>query len=267
MMFAKAVIPAKAGIPCQLWGIPRQARNDGVGRHGGVGERIPRLTPYLSEVKRGMALRQKSSQLGRHFKLRIVLGIFSRIFAISFSAKRRLYTGLFFCLECGIVVKMDWRFFMKIRRGLYVLGLCGALALGAAFFGPLVGFAAGGPDDPMVTQSYVHQAIERALAGVSGISGVVACEGAIFTPVQVFAGQVILGHEGTEMILRSGEALANVPGADGIVNATSGIDLFHGSMIPNNNYLIIPRADGRGIWALTDIWLIVKGDFDIITTP
>jgi hypothetical protein len=160
----------------------------------------------------------------------------------------------------------------KTRKALYTLGLCGALALGFLMNGSLMGSAnPGGPQDPLVTQSYVDQAIRQALADFAGAphdgAPKAECAGLTFVPVRIFAGHVILGGEGTEIILRSGEAAAFVPGPDGIVNTTVGADMHHGTQIATNHYLIIPRADGRGIMAITDAWFMVKGDFEVVLAP
>ncbi|MCL2236202.1 MAG: hypothetical protein FWB98_07165, partial [Defluviitaleaceae bacterium] len=134
----------------------------------------------------------------------------------------------------------------KFQKGMYILGIAGALTVGALLGGNtgLVGSAnPGSADDPLVTRSYVHQAVQRALqdlpAGVGGSSSVA------FAPVQVSAGNVILGGEGSVVILRSGIATAHVPGPDGIVNTSLGVDMFQGDHIITNHYLIIPRNDGR----------------------
>lgn len=155
----------------------------------------------------------------------------------------------------------------KIRQGMYIFGLAGAVAFGAFLGGNtgLVGSAnPGSVDDPLVTRSYVHQAVGRALQDFSvGGQGMSMA----FAPVHVLANHVILGGEGTVIILRSGIATAHVPGADGIVNTSLGSDMFHGDHIVTNHYLIIPRNDGRGVYASTDAWFLVQGDFQIVALP
>jgi len=170
------------------------------------------------------------------------------------------------------------------RKALYMLGLCGALVLGfavnGAFNGVLVGSSnPGGPQDPLVTQSYVDQAIALALAEFGKDFACDSCEGRVgephgdncvgmtFTPVRIFAGWMIMGGEGTEIILRSGEAAIFAPGPDGVVNTTIGADMPHNAGVTANHYLIIPRADGRAIRAITDAWFMVKGNFDITLAP
>jgi len=152
---------------------------------------------------------------------------------------------------------------MKIRKGLYIAGLCAALVFGAVSHAFLQASEAGGAGDPLVTQSYVHQLVNQTLAAL-GQAGAGTTEPFIFQPVQIFAGQTLIGHEGTEIILRAGQGVAVVSGDAGIVNVTSGIDISHGLVIPTNHYLIVPRHDGRGILALTTVYLMVKGGYDII---
>ncbi len=84
-----------------------------------------------------------------------------------------------------------------------------------------------------------------------------------YTPVFASAGQVVIGDEGCEIILRSGKAVGYVPVENGIVNATDGSEVFDGNTIKENNLLIIPRSDGRGVLAVSDSWFIVKGSYTI----
>lgn len=85
----------------------------------------------------------------------------------------------------------------------------------------------------------------------------------IYTSVYVATGQVVLGSDGTEMILRSGKATAYVTGVAGIVNATSGTELKNNAKINLNNILIIPRGDGRGVKVTENAWFMIKGEYKI----
>ena len=157
---------------------------------------------------------------------------------------------------------------MKIRKSLYIAGLCGAALFGGMFLGSASTQAEPGtPTDPIVTQSYVHRFVADAIAGLNvptATAPAAPAESAVFTPIHVMAGHVLLGNEGTEIILRSGQAMANVPGTDGLTNLTIGADMAHGTSISANHLLVVPRRDGRGIWALSDAWMLVKGDFEIV---
>ncbi|MDR1066036.1 MAG: hypothetical protein LBL35_01190 [Clostridiales bacterium] len=123
--------------------------------------------------------------------------------------------------------------------------------------------APGGPDDPVVTKSYVDEQIKAALGSLTDNPAETAADNAAFTPVFAAAGQYVIGHEGAEIILRSGLATARCPGEDGVTNVTQGADLPDGARLSANNLIIIPRYDGRGVKAETDAWFLVKGGYDI----
>ena len=175
-----------------------------------------------------------------------------------------------------------------MRKRIYILGLGLAfLAGGLIAGGSWLSANPGGAEDPLVSRSYVDMRINEIvqlinaqgagqqvdteavvneiLADITGFFGAAAGDDMGFTPVHVNAGQMILGGEGVEIIRRSGSATAHVPGSDGIVNASAGLDLDHGHPISANHLLIIPREDGRGIRATTDSWFIIRGEFTIIT--
>jgi len=161
-----------------------------------------------------------------------------------------------------------------MKKKLYILGA--ALVITFAAGGAIAGSTPGSPEDPLVSRSYVDMRfnelsqaaagqvnmeiiVSEALAAITAFYG----DAVAYTPVFVPAGQILLAGEGTEIILRSGNATAHVPGADGIVNVTTGQDMGAGATIARNNLLIVPRDDGRGILAATDAWFIVKGSYTI----
>lgn len=138
---------------------------------------------------------------------------------------------------------------------------------------------AGGSEDPVVTKSYVDKKLAEISGGSSSAElseyqlefiieevkrelGQGNATGS-YVPVQVFAGQTLIGQEGTEVILRSGSASVYTEGVDGIVNVTSGQDIKNGNGVEKNNLLIIPRSDGRGVTCTLDSWFMVKGGYSI----
>ncbi len=102
----------------------------------------------------------------------------------------------------------------------------------------------GSETDPVVTKSYVDSRTS-------------------YSPISLTAGQKLIGGEGTEIILRSGEATAIDNGANGISDLTIGTDLMTGSQVGTNHLLLVPRNDGRGITAITDIWVMIRGTYTI----
>ncbi len=109
----------------------------------------------------------------------------------------------------------------------------------------------GSEQDPLVTKSYVDEMI--------GQIGKTA-----FEVVEVPAGKTLIGKAGTEIILRSGSALAIDSQLGGLSDVTAGADLRARQNIPANHLLIIPRDDGRGISASQNIIVMVRGDYEVI---
>ena len=129
----------------------------------------------------------------------------------------------------------------------------------------------GSEQDPVVTLSYVKAQIEELKAYVDsktiGSGGqeeaVTADTIPTYEIVNLKSRQKLIGKESTEIILRSGEAEAIDNGVNGISDLTEGKDLLSGDVVNLNHLLIVPRDDGRGIRALTEIYLMVKGEYEI----
>ncbi|PKM85074.1 MAG: hypothetical protein CVU86_04250 [Firmicutes bacterium HGW-Firmicutes-11] len=112
----------------------------------------------------------------------------------------------------------------------------------------------GSAEDPVVTKSYVDAQIAALKTGGTA---------SVFEPINVKAGQKLIGGAGTELILRSGDAYAIDNGVDGLSDVTSAKDLKGGVTITANHLLLVPRADGRGLEAGSDLWVMVKGSYTI----
>ena len=179
---------------------------------------------------------------------------------------------------------------MKTRRKapLAVILTVGALAL-------LLGAAAGSQTDPLVTMSYLNnvntpailqqvdaaldsreQALVdkldevadtysrevEALIGTSGGSSGSGDAAVVFSAVEVKAGQQLLGSIGCELLLRSGSATCVASSSPGLVDSTDGTTLASGGAVqPNHLYLI--TADGRGLQAVTDVTVMVRGSYSL----
>lgn len=128
-----------------------------------------------------------------------------------------------------------------LRRFLPVLVALVALVSGV-WFGHVTAQTPepGSSADPLVSKSYVDQL-------------------SLFRVVTVPAGQAIIGEGGTEIVLRGGKATAIVTEQGGLLNVTRGVDMKQGEEIAPNNLIVIPRSDGRGFKAETDLVLMVKG--------
>ena len=113
----------------------------------------------------------------------------------------------------------------------------------------------GSEGDPVVTKSYVDSQIAQLKGGGTASN--------TYVVVQVGAGQRLLGKSGTEIILRSGEATAIDNGANGVSDMTAGKDLMTGQSVGQNHLLLVPKDDGRGILATTDLFVMVRGAYSI----
>jgi hypothetical protein len=173
----------------------------------------------------------------------------------------------------------------KIMFGAAVLVL--SLALSYAF--AVNGTAnLGGTSDPVVTRSYVDAEIAKMRAEIlAAVPQSFSCDcdkdawiletllrvdslfagnfvNTGFEPIFIQAGQVLIGDMGTEIILRSGTAVAHSESAaGGVTNVTVGADMQSGDRVTHNHLLIVPRGDGRGLIAMTDIWVMIKGGYKI----
>ncbi|MDR0424566.1 MAG: hypothetical protein LBH39_03800 [Clostridiales Family XIII bacterium] len=133
------------------------------------------------------------------------------------------------------------------KLAIAVGGLLAAGLLSAAVYAAAAD--PGSEGDPLVTKSYVDQLLSKM--------------GAVFVPLEVKEGQKLVGSEGTELILRSGEATAVGAEENGVSDLTAGKDLMTGDIVEANHLLIVPRGDGRGITAETDVWLMIKGGYSL----
>lgn len=161
---------------------------------------------------------------------------------------------------------------LKIALGIIVLSVSTVYAADSLI---------GTDNDPVVTKSYV----DKLFASVTGGSnsqleakvaeqqqlielllkqvGELQDNASGFQIVTVQAGSTIYGKQGSEMIIRSGQGTIIASAGGGVQDVTDGVDLSGGQAAPNNNMLIIPREDGRGIRASKTMVIMVRGGYTI----
>lgn len=164
-----------------------------------------------------------------------------------------------------------------------------AIILGILVVGTSVYAAKGDPgssNDPLVTKSYVDNKIAE-VSGSASSSDLSKLESKIqaqtqmidvltqeinnlkeqgsssYEVVTVPAGQSIIGKQGTEIIVRSGNGQVLASAGGGLQDMTEGKDLLAGSSVPKYHLVIIPREDGRGIYAEKDLIVMVRGGYNI----
>lgn len=108
----------------------------------------------------------------------------------------------------------------------------------------------GSAEDPLVTKSYVDQQVaklvseelaKRGSAGSGGTSN--ANEMKIVT---VGNKQRLIADAGSEVIVRTGQAVAYVTDNTGLSDVTDGKNISHGQPVLKDHLILFPR-DGRGI--------------------
>ena len=111
-------------------------------------------------------------------------------------------------------------------------------------------------DDPVISLSYLTEIfmpkVEKKIN-----------ETAVFSVVTVEEDDTFVAGAGCEFILRGGEATVNASKNGGLSDVTDGADLAQDTPVPANHHLIVPRDDGRGFEAVTDVIILVKGTYEI----
>ena len=150
---------------------------------------------------------------------------------------------------------------MKSRM---IKALIAAVAILAVIGGTIVLAEPGDTDDPVVTKSYIVDVVvpqlkayvEQKMSGGSSDS-----YSEKFSVVNVNSGQTVVFDAGAEFILRKGSGTVIGSDQGGLADTTVGYDLGDGSALPANHLLIVPRDDGRGFSATSDVIVKIKGGY------
>ncbi|MCH1642115.1 hypothetical protein MJ257_18615 [Paenibacillus timonensis] len=133
----------------------------------------------------------------------------------------------------------------------------------------------GTADDPVVTKSYVDQAIQQAIGGGGGFStpstpstgssGSSSSDAGIQI-VEVKPGKILVAAAGAEFIVRSGKAVIYSSDSNGVADLTDGKDITNGGAVANNHLLSFPR-EGRGIQVqegdTNNLIVMVRGGYQL----
>lgn len=151
-------------------------------------------------------------------------------------------------------------------KRIWKLGMASLAVGGGIWIGSVMNISAEGAsissqpgtaNDPVVTKSYVDQAIKNVVSGsTSGNTSGTTSGSTSTTPstttedelkiVVVKPGKRLIAGAGTEFIVRSGKAVIYSEDANGVADLTQGEDLSSGTAVTNNHLLSFPR-EGRGI--------------------
>ncbi|MBE6622052.1 MAG: hypothetical protein E7630_03765 [Ruminococcaceae bacterium] len=134
-------------------------------------------------------------------------------------------------------------------------------------------------DDPLVSLSYVNdvlgpeimaQVLSKIETEYVKISDIGMASAGSYTYVTLKKGQTLMAKACCEVVLLEGTATtvvtssANVAAGVGISDLTAGTVNVNGSLLPANHYMVIPKADGRGLVVSSDTAIIlVRGEYNI----
>ena len=143
--------------------------------------------------------------------------------------------------------------------------------------------SAGGPDDPLVTLSYLNgtftsqvkdmvdqtvnqrkaemeQSLNSILAGYGG-SG--ASAGSVFTVVTLTQGQSLVGDVGCEVMLRVGTAVCGSTDSVGLIDTTSGGVLGNGQALVTNHLYMVTISTRRVTATSGTVKVLARGPYSI----
>lgn len=128
----------------------------------------------------------------------------------------------------------------------------------------------GSKEDPIVTLSYLElkisqlkDYIDKKIFSPGDSQSADSVDNLTYEVVELKKGQYLVAGAGTEVILRAGEATAIISPLGGLSDVTGAKDIQQDEKIPTDHLLIIPRDDGRGLRALSDSFLLVRGKYTI----
>lgn len=118
---------------------------------------------------------------------------------------------------------------------------------------------AGSALDPIITKSY----FDKRIAEIVSERDQIGSNYLKFIVLELKKGQIMLFGESAEFILRSGELSVYDYTTNGIADLSDGDTKFHDMKVSKNHHMLNPRNDGRGVVAITDCFIMVKGDYKI----
>jgi len=137
----------------------------------------------------------------------------------------------------------------------------------------------GDTSDPIVVLSYLNDRLtalisdynleniddmQKQIDSLDSSSGSGSSSGVSLEIVEINAGEKIIAGEGTELILRGGEAFIIGSANGGISDVTLGKDFVSGMAVVPNHLMIVPRDDGRGVYADDYAIFMVRGTYEVI---
>lgn len=145
-------------------------------------------------------------------------------------------------------------------------------------FSTVIFAAPGDTNDPIVVLSYLNERISSLISQYKleniddmqeqidnlSSSGGSSSGGMSLEVVEIRDGEKIIAGSGTELILRGGEAFIIGSEMGGISDVTLGKDFVSGMAVVANHLMIVPRDDGRGVYAEEYAIFMVRGTYEVV---
>jgi hypothetical protein len=144
-------------------------------------------------------------------------------------------------------------------------------------FSTVIFAAPGDTSDPIVVLSYLNEQIEALISkykledidemqkqidNLDSSGG--SSSGMALEIVEIRDGEKIIAGSGSELILRGGEAVIIGSEMGGISDVTLGTDFVSGMSVVPNHLMIVPRDDGRGVYAEEYAIFMVRGTYEVV---
>lgn len=173
---------------------------------------------------------------------------------------------------------------MKLK---FIKGAAIATAVVAAI-GVTVAATYDSSEDPLITLSYLtkifktelleelNNSIEDEIARrmdnldisdyTSSGSSSVTTASSSYEVVELGYGDALYAASACDIMLRSGSAYCLAPDASqGISDYTAGVEIYNYQYLTKNHMCLIPRGDGRGIFADSEsVFVMVRGEYTIV---
>lgn len=159
---------------------------------------------------------------------------------------------------------------MAINKNL-IIGLTLGIFIGVLGIAQADG-TAGTTTDPLVTVSYMEMKLkaldDKYLAEINALKSQVGQStgtSQLFEIVNVPSGSAIYFASSAEFIIRVGKATVIDPNSVGIPDLTDGDKVLNGKSVPIDHHMLVPSNDGRGVLTSEDSWIMIKGNYTIIS--
>ncbi len=153
-----------------------------------------------------------------------------------------------------------------MKKNIVILVIAVMLVIGIGVY------ASNTSNDPIISLSYfekelsnfkeeIEELIDKKIANVGGSDVVSSSK---YEIVNVPTGKQVTFDESTEFIIRRGNATIIDPSKEnGIPNLTTGKDDANNAKAGLQQLYLVPRTDGRGISAKSDLIIMVRGSYKI----